>query len=86
MPVAGQVTPDHLAFGQNGDDDGDGDGCAEDGHQELPVVRGICARRLRQGGCKRGSKPHPTLIFCGREAAPWFDHSHHRGKHLNVSA
>lgn len=38
VPVAGQVASNHLAFSQEGDEDGDGDGCNQDGHQELPVL------------------------------------------------
>lgn len=54
VSVAGQITPDHLAFGQNADEDGDGDGRDDNGHQELPVLRGALARRGRQSVCKRG--------------------------------
>lgn len=41
MSVAGHILPDHVAFGQKGDDDGDTDGDDQDSHQELPVLRGI---------------------------------------------
>lgn len=53
VSVAGQITPDHLAFGQNADEDGDGDGWDDNGHQELPVVRAVVAHRRRQSVCKR---------------------------------
>lgn len=55
VSVAGQITPDDLAFGQNADEDGDGDGRDDNGHQELPVLRAVLARRSRQSVCKRES-------------------------------
>lgn len=41
VSVAGQVLSDHAALGQKGDEDGEADRDDENGHQELPVFRGI---------------------------------------------
>lgn len=46
VSVAGQVAPNHLTFSQKGNDNGDRDGCDQDGHQELPVVRGWLVCRV----------------------------------------
>lgn len=49
MSVAGHVPPNHLAFGQESDEDGDRDGRGQDCHQELPVVAGM----VLVLGCRR---------------------------------
>lgn len=41
VPVAGQVTSDHLTFGEKGEDKGDGDGCGQNTNQKLPLVTGV---------------------------------------------
>lgn len=74
VPVAGQVTPNHVAFGQKGDENGDRDCCDEDGHQELPVVRDMFLSLVLQSACKREKKKRlPSLICCDCEEASLFD-------------
>lgn len=38
VSVAGQIVPDHLTFGQQGDEDGDWDDGDQEAHQEHPVA------------------------------------------------
>lgn len=60
VSVAGQVTQNHLALSQKGDEEGDTDGRDQYAHQELPVVTG----RLRCCSiCERISENH-TLPGC----------------------
>lgn len=73
VPIAGQVTPNHLAFSQKGDENWDRDGCDQDGHQELPVVRGIFACWVYQRVCKREKLITSYFISYDCEAASWFD-------------
>lgn len=67
VPVAGQVTPNHVAFGHQGDEDGDRDNWHKDSHKELPVVRLRFVSRVWRSFCKREKKNDldPSLFQTG---------------------
>lgn len=89
VPVAGQVTPNHVAFGQKGDENGDRDCCDEDGHQELPVVRDMFLSLVLQSACKREKKKdfRPWSVVIVKKPPCLIVnldfHSWHCGMHLN---